>query len=64
MSDRVVDPLVTRLLAKREADGLSQREVAARAGIGHGHLSRIETGQVDAKLSTLRRLADVLGVQL
>lgn len=59
-----VDEVVERLLAAREGSGLSQREVAGRAGIGHGHLSRIETGRVDPKLSTLRRIADVLGVEL
>lgn len=59
-----VDGVVRRLLAAREAAGMSQREVASRAGIGHGHLSRIETGQVDPKLSTLQRIATVLGVEL
>lgn len=42
----------------------SQREVAAEVGIGHGHLSQIETGLVDPKLSTIRRLADCLGLPL
>lgn len=62
--DRVVDGLVARLLSRREELGLSQREVASRARIGHGHLSQIETGRVDPKLSTLQRLADVLDIEL
>lgn len=62
--DRVVDALVLQLLARRDELELSQREVAKRAGIGHGHLSQIETGRVDPKLSTLRRLAGVLETDL
>jgi len=58
------DPLVVRLRLARLASCRSQREVAAAVGIGHGHLSQIERGRVDPKLSTLRRLADCLGVQL
>lgn len=57
------DPFIVRLRLARLAAGRSQREVAAAVKIGHGHLSQIENGLVDPKLSTLRRLADALGVQ-
>ncbi len=60
----MVDPVVVRLRERREMLEWSQRSTALAIGIGHGHLSRIETGGVDPKLSTLRRLADCLGVQL
>lgn len=56
----MTDPLIVRLRERRLALGLSQRAVAAAVGIGHGHLSRIETGGVDPKMSTVRRLAEVL----
>lgn len=58
------DPFIVRLRDRRLALERSQREVAAAVGIGHGHLSQIETGLVDPKLSTVRRLADCLGVSL
>lgn len=58
------DPLIVRMRERRLADGRSQREVAAAVGIGHGHLSQIETGLVDPKLSTVRRLANCLGEPL
>lgn len=61
---RQPDLFVVRLREAREARGESQRRVARTVGIGHGHLSQIETGLVDPKLSTLRRLADHLGVGL
>lgn len=58
------DPLIVRLRQAREDADHSQRKVARAVGIGHGHLSQIETGNVDPKLSTVRRLADYLGVPL
>jgi transcriptional regulator with XRE-family HTH domain len=60
----VIDPVIVRLRERRQEMRLSQRKVAADLSIGHGHLSQIETGAVDPKLSTVRRLADRLGVKL
>lgn len=57
-----LDPLIARLRARRLELEWSQRRLAREAGIGHGHLSRIEGGEVDPKISTVRRLADLLGV--
>ena len=59
-----VDPLIARLAERRRELGQSQRKVAEQVGVGHGHLSQIETGVVDPKLSTVRRLADHLGIPL
>lgn len=58
------DPFIVRLRAERLRQELSQRRLAAAAGIGHGHLSRIESGLVDPKISTVRALAALLGVPL
>lgn len=60
----MVDPIIARLLESRLEQNLSQRAVAADVGMGHGHLSRIETGHADPKLSTVRRLAERLGVPI
>lgn len=60
----MVDPLIARLAARRRELSMSQRELGSAIGVGHGHLSQIETGVVDPKLSTLRRMADRLGVQI
>lgn len=60
----MVDPLIVALKTRRRELAQSQRKVAAAIGVGHGHLSQIETGAVDPKLSTVRRLADHLGVPL
>lgn len=60
----MVDPLVVRLRERRQMMELSQRAMARLIGVGHGHLSRIETGLVDPKLSTVRRMAELLQVPM
>lgn len=48
----------------REALGIKQNELAVRAGIKPGSLSEIETGKVQPRIATTRRIADELGVSL
>lgn len=60
----MVDPLVVRLRERRQGLDMSQRALARLIGVGHGHLSRIETGAVDPKLSTVRRMAEQLQVPI
>lgn len=57
-------PYVEQLLSARKAKGLSQRELAARAGMTQSHLSRIEKGIVDLQLSTLLNLARLLALDV
>ena len=46
----------------RTEQGKSQRALAAAAGITQAALFRIESGEADPRLSTLRKLAEALGV--
>ncbi len=47
-----------RALAKRRAkSGLTQQAVAARMGTSQPMVARLESGEVDAKLSTIERYA-------
>ena len=48
----------------REARGMSQRALSARAGIPQSHISRIENGAVDLRVSSLVELARVLDLDL
>lgn len=48
------------LRAVRSALRMSQAQLARRAGIGQGHIMKIETGKLDPRLSTLRRLYDAM----
>ncbi len=52
------------LKAAREAKGLSQRALSKLAGVPQSHISKIENGFVDLRLSSLIELARVLGLEL
>ena len=49
--------------ARRRA-GLSQRELAARAGMAQAAVARIETGRVSPRVDTLSRLVDLCDCSL
>jgi DNA-binding XRE family transcriptional regulator len=59
-SGSVAWAFATLVASRREALGLSQRELAKRAGISHTVVSRIESGQHAPSAKTVERLADVL----
>jgi predicted transcriptional regulator len=44
--------------------GLSQTVVAARMGTSQSAIARLEAGEIDAKLSTVERLAAALGQRI
>jgi len=52
-----------RLVELRKAAGLTQAELAVKAGLGMMQVSRIERGAVsDPQMSTVQALAEALGV--
>jgi ribosome-binding protein aMBF1 (putative translation factor) len=53
--------LLRALAAERQAVGLTQTELAAALGTSQAQVARLESGNADAKLSTISRLAAVLG---
>ncbi len=57
-----VNPTPHAIRRARKARQLSMREAAARAGISHVALGKIERGEVDVRLGTLRALAKALNV--
>ncbi|WP_316235004.1 MULTISPECIES: helix-turn-helix transcriptional regulator [unclassified Bradyrhizobium] len=54
----------TPLAFFRKKRGLSQDELARRAGITQGYLSEIEVGRKSGDVQTLRKLADALKVTI
>lgn len=52
------------LLEARKRKGLSQRALADLAGVPQSHISRIESGAVDLRLSSLIELSRALGLEL
>lgn len=57
MGDQVIGKIIRR---KREIAGLSQRQVAEKAGISRFTLIKIETGESDPRISTLKSIAAAL----
>jgi transcriptional regulator with XRE-family HTH domain len=61
---RAAMPIYLRLRELRQALGLTQTELAARAGVRRATLSRLENGRVSAiNLAVLEKLADRLNVE-
>jgi transcriptional regulator with XRE-family HTH domain len=56
--------LSEQLVARRQALGLSQTEVAARMRTSQSAVARLESGDADVRLSTLERYAAALGQRL
>ena len=60
----VTEYIAETLKAAREAKGLSQRDLSSRAGVPQSHISKIENGAVDLRLSSLISLARILDLEL
>lgn len=60
----VTETIVATLREARVRKGLSQRELSARSGVPQSHISKIESGSVDLRVSSLIALARVLDLEL
>lgn len=53
-----------RLRALREAQNLTVRELADRAGLDHSHIVRIESGRYGISIDTLDKLCQALDADI
>lgn len=60
----VIGAFMERLRSVREQRGLTQRELGRLAGVPQSHISKIESGAVDLRLSSLLAIAAVLDLEL
>ena len=58
-----IEPIIRQIKEVRGARKLSQRALSAKVGLPQGHISRIEAGEVDLKLSSLVGLARALDLE-
>jgi len=58
------DKILKSLKKARKAEGLSQRELSAKSGVPQSHISKIENGAVDLRVSSLIALARTLALEL
>ena len=60
----VTEQILQSLREARVRKGFSQRELSARSGVPQSHISKIESGGVDLRMSSLIALARVLDLEL
>lgn len=60
----VTEQILESLREARVRKGVSQRELSARSGVPQSHISKIESGSVDLRISSLIALARVLDLEL
>lgn len=53
--------LIEELVQARRESDLSQTQIAARMGTSQSAVARLESGELDARLSTLERYAAAVG---
>ncbi|WP_026989393.1 helix-turn-helix domain-containing protein [Fodinicurvata sediminis] len=58
------EDIIHALKEGRAARGLSQRELSARTGVPQSHISKIENGSADIRLSSLIELARALELEV
>ncbi|AZM95978.1 helix-turn-helix domain-containing protein [Vreelandella venusta] len=58
------EQILESLREARARKGFSQRELSARSGVPQSHISKIESGGVDLRVSSLIALARVLDLEL
>jgi transcriptional regulator with XRE-family HTH domain len=54
-------PVLRRLRQVRERQYLSQEDLAKRSGVSRVSISKLESGRVNARFVTIRKLAAALG---
>jgi transcriptional regulator with XRE-family HTH domain len=59
----LVEVFATNLRAAREKVGISQEELASRAGLHRTYVGSVERGERNISLKNIERLAKALGVE-
>jgi len=56
--------IIQAMIDARKISGITQKELAERSGIAQGDISKIENGNANPSLSTLKRLASGMNMKL
>jgi len=59
-----LQPLMSTLAAARRQKRLSQADAGKKSGVGQAHWSRIESGSIDVRLSSMIDITRALGLEL
>ncbi len=58
------EAIARQVILRRGELGLTQKELAERVGTSHSAISRLESGQHRASITTLERVGEALGLRL
>jgi len=56
--------IIQAIIEARKNSGLTQKQLAERTGINQSDISRLENGEANPSLKTLKRLADATNTKL
>ena len=56
--------IIRAMIDARERQGMTQKELSARTGIAQADISKLENGNANPSIKTLKRLASALGCRL
>ena len=56
--------IIQAIIDARKNTGLTQKQLSERTGIAQGDISRLENGNANPSLNTLKRLASAMGMTL
>ncbi len=56
--------IINAMIEARKNTGMTQKELSERTGIAQSDISKIETGEANPSLKTLKRLAAGMGMQM
>ena len=56
--------IIRAMVDTRKESGLTQKQLAEQTGIAQGDISKIENGNGNPSLKTLKRLASAMGMKL
>lgn len=60
-ADKIREVVIANILGRRQALGLSQRQLAAEANLTQSYVAHMECGRRDPNIEMICRLADALG---
>ena len=63
-NDELLGRIGHRIRAARTERGLTQKALGSLAGVHDVHISRLESGTLDTRISTLRKVAEALDVSV
>ena len=56
--------IIQAMIDARQETGLTQKELSERTGITQGDISKLENGNANPSIKTLKRIAKAMGQQL